>query len=182
MFRRIPRTIFLVAADRDIAIDGDSLGEHRSNPLFERPEFELSRAPARLRRWKKVVVLPEPEVKVAVGVQPPYRLSEKTLQPSKIFVDLREFLASVREKILDSQLRVVLSHIDRERRAVAPAGEAKYVFYGIGRHEAALPFPFFCLIKGFCMWRVLSSASAARMMLRWLSSASFSTAATRSTR
>ena len=151
MFGGITGTVFLVAADRDIAIDCDPFGEQRSNPLFEWPEFELSRAPARLRRRKKVVVLPEPEIEVAVRVQAPYRLTEKALQPPKVFVYLWKFLARVRKKILDIQLRAMLPHIDRERRAVAPARQAKYVFHGISCHEATLPFPFVSSFRGFCI-------------------------------
>ena len=44
----------------------------------------------------------------------------------------------------------MLAHIDGERRAVAPAGEAQYVFHGSGRQEAALPFLFLWAGGAFC--------------------------------
>ena len=56
------------------------------------------------------------------GFQPQYRLSEKSFQPSQVLVDLGQFLARVREEVLDLQLGTLLPHIDGERRAIAPAG------------------------------------------------------------
>ena len=45
----------------------------------------------------------------------------------------------------------MLPHIDGERRAVTPAGQAKYVFQGIWGHETALPNAFLCADGRFRM-------------------------------
>ena len=94
----IPFPVFLIAADCDIAVYRQPVVEHRAKPALERAVLELARAPARLRRREEIIVLLEPEIEVAVGVQPQYRLSEKPLQTPEIFVNLRQLLASVGKK------------------------------------------------------------------------------------
>src|SRR3546814_19973320 len=73
------------------------------------------------------------------------------LQPPKILIYFGQLLAGVREEIFDCELGMMLTHIDCEGRAIAAARQAKDVFHGIGRQEAALPFPFLLDGAGFCM-------------------------------
>ena len=53
VLRRIAFAILFVTANRNIAVDGGAGREDRPKPSLERSEFELSRAPARLRRRKE---------------------------------------------------------------------------------------------------------------------------------
>src|SRR5690606_14779475 len=118
---------WLVAADRHIGMHLHPRLEVRSEPLFERAQLELPRAPPRARRGGEVVVLAKPEVKIAIRIEARDRPPEETFKPVEERIDLRELLAGVGEEVLERKIRLRLTHMDSERRAVAPAGNPQNV-------------------------------------------------------
>ena len=62
MGRRVPLSVVFVGPYRDIADDLVAVLQRRFQPYFKRPDLELPRAPARLRRRQKMLVLGQPEI------------------------------------------------------------------------------------------------------------------------
>src|SRR5262249_9792955 len=84
----IPFPVFFVGADGDVAIDSRARVEDRPYPSLERPQLQLARAPAGLRRRQKRIVLLQPEIEIAVRIEAQDGLAKKTLQAAKKFIDL----------------------------------------------------------------------------------------------
>jgi hypothetical protein len=82
----------LVGADRDIGGDSIARSEHRPDPALEGCQLELPGAPPCLRRWQVVIVLPEPEIEVPMGVQAQDRLAKEALQPPEKLIDFGKLL------------------------------------------------------------------------------------------
>jgi len=92
-----------------------------TQPFFKRSELQLTRAPSRPRGGKKIAILVEPEIEVAIGIEAQDRLSQEPFKPIEKGIDLRQLLAGIGEEILERQFRMVLPHVDGQRRAIAPA-------------------------------------------------------------
>ena len=63
----------------------------------------------------------EPEIEVAIGVQPQDRFAQKPLELDQERVDFRQLFTGIGEEIVDIEFGMVLPHVDGERRAVTAA-------------------------------------------------------------
>src|SRR3546814_17450523 len=86
----------LISANGNIGMNDRAGIEIAAQPLLEWPQFQLAGTPACTGRGQEITIFLEPEIEVAVGVQPLDRPSEKTLQLTQNIVATGR--ASSREK------------------------------------------------------------------------------------
>ena len=89
--------------------------------MLKGAELELACAPAGLWRWKEIVVLLEPKIEVSIRIEAQDRSPKIPFEATKVLVNFRQLLARVRKEVLDVDFRVLLSHVDGKRCAVASA-------------------------------------------------------------
>ena len=111
VLRRIALAVFFVRTNCDVAVNRAPILKHRSYPLLEGSQFQLTRAPSGLWGRQKVVVLLEPKVEVSIRIQPQDGLSQKPFELDQELVNLGQFLTSIGKEVVDIELRVVLAHV-----------------------------------------------------------------------